>query len=117
MGMCVGCAQPLTLPSCLNAMCQCVVWQATHPWMLCMQVNCGAAVTRNRLLDDSYGDLCIMWDDDVHPLPGCLDAYTQAFRAHPDVAGFTGADTFGSAIDAPAEHSLWLGKAVRYEQQ
>jgi GT2 family glycosyltransferase len=58
-----------------------------------MQANCGAAGTRNRLLDDSYGELCIMWDDDTEPLPGCVDAYVKAFRAHPDAAGFAGEST------------------------
>ena len=62
-----------------------------------MQANVGAAATRNKLLNDSQADLCIMWDDDTEPLPGCIDAYVQAFRAQPCAVGFAGGNTRLSA--------------------
>jgi hypothetical protein len=75
-----------------------------------MQINCGAASTRNLLLDDSYADYCIPWDDDVQPLPGCIDAYVRAFRAKPDAAAFAGAIALHSTLffqaTAPAQQRM-----------
>lgn len=51
----------------------------------------GAAETRNRLLDEACGvDYVIFWDDDITPLPGCIDAYVESFKKHPEDAGFAG---------------------------
>ncbi len=54
--------------------------------------NRGASGTRNTLMDDSLAAWLVFFDDDVMPLPGCLQAYVQAMQAHPEVCvlGFLG---------------------------
>lgn len=52
--------------------------------------NLGASATRNAMLDASYADYVIFFDDDVIPAEGCLNAYVQAFRRHPLALGFAG---------------------------
>ncbi len=54
--------------------------------------NCsiGAGKTRNALLEASAAQYVVFFDDDVEPSVGCLDAYVQAARQHPEAAGFAG---------------------------
>ena len=54
-------------------------------------VNLGAGLTRNVLLDNSHADYVIMFDDDVVPGSTTLQAYIAAFKANPGAAGFAGA--------------------------
>lgn len=51
----------------------------------------GAPANRNELLDASFGEYIIFFDDDVVPSEGCIDAYVQAFRLHPQECAFAGA--------------------------
>ncbi len=37
------------------------------------------------LWQESLAEYVILWDDDIKPSPGCLAAYVQAFREHPEV--------------------------------
>ncbi|KAL0025926.1 hypothetical protein WJX77_004138 [Trebouxia sp. C0004] len=52
--------------------------------------NIGAGMTRNALLEASAAQYVVFFDDDVEPSVGCLDAYVQAARQHPEAAGFAG---------------------------
>ena len=54
------------------------------------QVNLGAAITRNLLLEEASAQYIVFWDDDVEPADTCLDEYVAAMRAHPDAAAFAG---------------------------
>ncbi|KAK9805992.1 hypothetical protein WJX73_001572 [Symbiochloris irregularis] len=56
----------------------------------CNDTQLGAPANRNKLLDASFADYAICFDDDVVPDAGCIDAYVRAFRAHPDATGFAG---------------------------
>ncbi|KAK9841208.1 hypothetical protein WJX74_001898 [Apatococcus lobatus] len=53
-------------------------------------INMGAGLTRNTLLDNSHAEYVIMFDDDVIPMADTLQAYVNAFKAHPNAAGFAG---------------------------
>ncbi len=53
-------------------------------------VNLGAGLTRNVLLDNSHAEYVIMLDDDVVPTPETFLAYIEAFKSHPEAAGFAG---------------------------
>jgi GT2 family glycosyltransferase len=55
-----------------------------------MPENGGAAVARNVGLAQSFGDHCVLLDDDVIPQPGLLDAYLGAITRRPDAVGFVG---------------------------
>lgn len=50
----------------------------------------GISPARNRALDEASGSHLIYIDDDVVVGPGWLDAYREAFRAHPDAGVFGG---------------------------
>lgn len=52
--------------------------------------NIGAGMTRNALLEASAAQYVVFFDDAVEPSLGCLDAYVQAARQHPEAAGFAG---------------------------
>ncbi|KAL0050914.1 hypothetical protein WJX82_009838 [Trebouxia sp. C0006] len=47
-------------------------------------------MTRNALLEASAAQYVVFFYDDVEPSLGCLDAYVQAARQHPEAAGFAG---------------------------
>jgi glycosyltransferase involved in cell wall biosynthesis len=55
-----------------------------------MPENAGAAVARNVGLAQSFGDHCVLLDDDVIPQPGLLDAYLGAISRRPDAVGHVG---------------------------
>ena len=58
--------------------------------VLVMPVNAGAAHARNTGMFQSFGDHCVLLDDDVTPEPGLLDAYIAAIDRHPDAAAYVG---------------------------
>jgi GT2 family glycosyltransferase len=44
-----------------------------------------SGVCAMHFLQESLAEYVILWDDDIKPSPGCLAAYVQAFREHPEV--------------------------------
>ncbi|MCV2881843.1 glycosyltransferase [Actibacterium sp. XHP0104] len=50
----------------------------------------GKSHALNLALSHARGEFVVFWDDDVLPEPGCLRAYVQAARSHPDITLFGG---------------------------
>lgn len=50
----------------------------------------GVSATRNAMLDASWADYVIFFDDDIIPSEGILDAYVKAFRDNSHAKGFAG---------------------------
>jgi len=72
--------------------------------------NIGAGMTRNALLEASAAQYVVFFYDDVEPSVGCLDAYVQAARQHPEAAGCAGKQQL--VTTAMCQHVL-LGLACK----
>ena len=55
-----------------------------------MPINSGASAARNAGIAQSFGDYCVLLDDDVIPQPNLLDAYLGAIARRPDAVGYVG---------------------------
>ena len=55
-----------------------------------MSANGGASAARNEGLAQSFGDYCVLLDDDVVPCAGLLDAYLGAIERQPGAAAYVG---------------------------
>lgn len=53
-------------------------------------VNLGRSGARNALLNGSGSEYVIFFDDDVEPMPTCIDAYVRSFISHPTARCFAG---------------------------
>ena len=77
--------------------------------------NIGAGITRNALLEASAAQYVVFFDDDVEPSLGCLDAYVQAARQHPEAAGFAGKQQLVTI--AMCQHRLGRQQMIHYALQ
>ena len=55
-----------------------------------MPANVGASTARNKGLQQSFGDHCILLDDDVVPEVGLIEAYLSAIDRYPNALGYVG---------------------------
>jgi len=77
--------------------------------------NIGAGITRNALLEASAAQYVVFFDDDMEPSVGCLDAYVQAARQHPEAAGFAGKQQLVTI--AMCQHRLGRQQMIHYALQ
>lgn len=79
-------------------------WSASLPVRYVMEATVGLSHARNAGLRHAVGEVLVFLDDDVVVRPGWLDAYADAYRRRPTVAGVAGR----IQLDWPDGRPAWL---------